>query len=135
MLPIGYAIHAAEIALSFIPCEVEVSHIDAAPSLALVESALRRWVNQCQQEQGGVTPRPDANLVIEALDMAYQQRGRPQSALFHSDQVSQCVAEASVSDCGVVASNRARVDAELPRQCADGRLFRSLKIEYQQWAT
>ncbi len=32
--------------------------------------------------------KPDAELVIKALDMAYQQRGRPQGGLFHSDQGS-----------------------------------------------
>jgi transposase len=31
-------------------------HTEAARSLGLVESALRRWVNQLQQERGGVTP-------------------------------------------------------------------------------
>ena len=31
----------------------------------------------------------DADLVIKALDMAYEQRGRPQNVLFRSDQVSQ----------------------------------------------
>jgi putative transposase len=30
--------------------------------------------------------RPDANLVATALDMAYEQRGRPEGVLFHSDQ-------------------------------------------------
>lgn len=33
--------------------------------------------------------KPDADLVIKALDMAYEQRDRPQSVLFHSDQGSQ----------------------------------------------
>ncbi len=28
-------------------------------------------------------------LVIKALDMAYEQRGKPQQVLFHSDQGSQ----------------------------------------------
>jgi hypothetical protein len=32
--------------------------------------------------------RPDADLVIKALDMAYEQRGRPQGLLFHSDRLS-----------------------------------------------
>jgi putative transposase len=32
--------------------------------------------------------KPDADLVIKALDMAYEQRGRPQGLLFHSDQGS-----------------------------------------------
>ncbi len=33
--------------------------------------------------------KPDAELVIKALGMAYEQRGRPQNVLFHSDQGSQ----------------------------------------------
>jgi len=33
--------------------------------------------------------RPDADLVVQALDMAYEQRGRPQGILFHSDQGGQ----------------------------------------------
>ena len=32
---------------------------------------------------------PDADLVTKALDMAYEQRGKPQGLLFHSDQGSQ----------------------------------------------
>ena len=32
---------------------------------------------------------PDADLVVKALDNAYQTRGRPQGVLFHSDQGSQ----------------------------------------------
>ncbi len=33
--------------------------------------------------------KPDAELVIKALDMVYEQRGKPQQVLFHSDQGSQ----------------------------------------------
>jgi putative transposase len=33
--------------------------------------------------------KPDADLVIKTLDMACEQRGRPQGLLFHSDQGSQ----------------------------------------------
>jgi transposase-like protein len=33
------------------------SHIEASRSLGVVESALRRWVNQLQQERTGVTPQ------------------------------------------------------------------------------
>jgi putative transposase len=33
--------------------------------------------------------KPDAELVIKTLDMAYEQRGQPQQVLFHSDQGSQ----------------------------------------------
>jgi len=33
----------------------------------------------------GVVEKPGAELVIKALDMAYEQSGRPQGLLFHSD--------------------------------------------------
>ncbi len=36
------------------------SHIEACRSLGVVESALRRWVNQLQQERSGVTPQAKA---------------------------------------------------------------------------
>ena len=36
------------------------SHIEACRSLGVVESALRRWVNQLQQERNGVTPQSKA---------------------------------------------------------------------------
>ena len=36
------------------------SHIEASRSLGVVESALRRWVNQLQQERTGVTPQSKA---------------------------------------------------------------------------
>jgi transposase InsO family protein len=36
-----------------------------------------------------LSEKPDADLVIKALDMAYEHRGRPQNVLFHSDQGSQ----------------------------------------------
>lgn len=36
------------------------SHIEAARSLGLVESALRRWVSQSQDERNGVTPTSKA---------------------------------------------------------------------------
>lgn len=37
--------------------------------------------------------KPDADLVIKALDAAYEQRGRPQNVLFHSDQGNQYVSD------------------------------------------
>jgi len=33
--------------------------------------------------------RPDADLVVQALEMAFEARGRPQGLMFHSDQGSQ----------------------------------------------
>ncbi|MFH7445310.1 DDE-type integrase/transposase/recombinase, partial [Pseudomonas syringae pv. tagetis] len=36
-----------------------------------------------------VSHKPDTDLVIKALDMAYEQRGKPPGLLFHSDHGSQ----------------------------------------------
>lgn len=36
-----------------------------------------------------MSDRPDADLAVKALEMAYQQRGSPSGVLFHSDQGSQ----------------------------------------------
>ena len=33
--------------------------------------------------------KPDSDLVIKALDRAYEQRGKPSGLMFHSDQSSQ----------------------------------------------
>jgi len=40
-------------------------------------------------ELWALSGKPDADLVIKALDMAYEQRGRPQGLLFHSVQGAQ----------------------------------------------
>ena len=32
-----------------------------------------------------MSPRPDAELVARALDMAYEMRGKPEGVMFHSD--------------------------------------------------
>lgn len=39
------------------------------------------WAGHCRC-------KPDTDLVIKALDMPYEQRGKPQGLLFHSDQGS-----------------------------------------------
>jgi putative transposase len=36
-----------------------------------------------------LSEKPDADLVVKALDVAYEQRGKPQGLMFHSDQGSQ----------------------------------------------
>jgi putative transposase len=55
-----------------------------------------------------LSEKPAAELVIKALDMAYEQRGRPSGLLFHSDQGSpNTQAGYFVSDCGVIACARA----------------------------
>ncbi|BAQ82258.1 transposase [Pseudomonas sp. St29] len=50
--------------------------------------------------------KPDADLVIKPLDMAYEQRGKPQGLLFHSDGRSMAAATFA-SDSGVIAYARA----------------------------
>lgn len=75
--------------------------------------------------------KPDANLVIKALDMAYEQRGRPQSVLFHSDQGSQYGSRSFRQRLW-----RYRFKQSMSRRgnCHDNapmeRLFRSLKTEW-----
>ena len=75
--------------------------------------------------------RPDADLVVRALEMAYEQRGRPQGLLFHSDQGAKYASrkfrqrlwryriKQSMSRCGNCWDNS-------PME----RLFRSFKTEW-----
>jgi len=51
----------------------------------------------------GNVGKPDAELVIKALDMAYEQRGRHSGLLFHSDQGPNIAAATFASGCGVIA--------------------------------
>ncbi|UJC23294.1 IS3 family transposase [Pseudomonas aeruginosa] len=75
--------------------------------------------------------KPDAELVIKALDMAYEQRGRPQQVLFHSDQGSQYASRLFRQRLW-----RYRMQQSMSRRgnCRDNspmeRLFRSLKSEW-----
>ena len=75
--------------------------------------------------------KPDADLVIKALDMAYEQRGRPQNVLFHSDQGSQYGSRGFRQRLW-----RYRFNQSMSRRgnCHDNapmeRLFRSLKTEW-----
>ncbi|BCT49183.1 hypothetical protein RVB2_00060 [Pseudomonas aeruginosa] len=57
--------------------------------------------------------KPDAELVIKALDMAYKQRGKPQQVLFHSDQ-GQPVRQPPVSATALALSDAA--EHESPRE-------------------
>ncbi|AMB88306.1 transposase [Pseudomonas agarici] len=56
------------------------SHIDASRSLGVVESALRRWVHQLQQERNGVTPQSKAltpeQQKIRELETRIAQKSR-----------------------------------------------------------
>lgn len=74
--------------------------------------------------------KPDAYLVIKALDVAYEQRERPQNVLFHSDQGSQYGSRSFRQRLW-----RYRFTQSMSRRgnCHDNapmeRLFRSLKTE------
>lgn len=78
-----------------------------------------------------VSDKADANLVIAALDMAWQQRGKPQGVMFHSDQGSQYSSLAFRRQLW-----RYRMQQSMSRRgnCWDNapteRLFRSLKTEW-----
>ncbi|BCA29869.1 transposase [Metapseudomonas otitidis] len=75
--------------------------------------------------------KPDAELVIKALDIAYEQRGKPQQVLFHSDQGSQYASRLFRQRLW-----RYRMEQSMSRRgnCWDNspmeRLFRSLKSEW-----
>ncbi|MBV4473623.1 IS3 family transposase [Pseudomonas botevensis] len=75
--------------------------------------------------------KPDAELVIKALDMAYEQRGRPQGLLFHSDQGSQY---GSRQFRQRLWRYRMRQSMSRRGNCWDNapmeRVFRSLKTEW-----
>ncbi len=74
---------------------------------------------------------PDADLVTKALDMAYEQRGKPQGLLFHSDQGSQYGSRHFRQRLW-----RYRINQSMSRRgnCYDNspmeRVFRSLKTEW-----
>ncbi|VVE53176.1 transposase [Pandoraea aquatica] len=75
--------------------------------------------------------RPDVNLVVQALDMAHEQRGRPQRLQFHSDLGGQYGSRKFRQRLW-----RYRIEQSMRRRgnCWDnspmGRLFRSLKTEW-----
>lgn len=74
---------------------------------------------------------PDAQLAVDALDMAYEQRGRPQGVMFHSDQGCQYASRLFRQRLW-----RYRMKQSMSRRgnCWDNapmeRLFRSLKSEW-----
>ena len=78
-----------------------------------------------------ISDRADASLVVKALEMAYQQRGRPGGVMFHSDQGSQYISRMFRQRLW-----RYRIKQSMSRRgnCWDNapmeRLFRSLKTEW-----
>ena len=78
-----------------------------------------------------LSEKPDADLVVKALDVAYEQRGKPQGLLFHSDQGSQY---ASRQLRQRLWRYRMRQSMSRRGNCWDNapmeRVFRSLKTEW-----
>lgn len=78
-----------------------------------------------------LSSKPDATLAVKALDMAYEQRGKPQGLMFHSDQGSQYASRQFRQRLW-----RYRIQQSMSRRgnCWDNapmeRLFRSLKSEW-----
>ncbi len=74
------------------PATDGLTFLDKAASLgnppALTELG-KLYIYVAKKKDLGLASKPDAELVIKALDMAYEQRGKPQQVLFHSDQGSQ----------------------------------------------
>jgi len=75
--------------------------------------------------------KPDADLVIKALDIAYEQRGRPRDVMFHSDQGSQYASRRFRQrlwryQFKQSMSRRGNCHDNAPME----RLFRSLKTEW-----
>lgn len=78
-----------------------------------------------------LSDKPDAELATKALDMAWEQRGRPKNVTFHSDQGSQYGSRKFRQKLW-----RYRITQSMGRRgnCWDNapmeRLFRSLKTEW-----
>lgn len=78
-----------------------------------------------------MSSKPDALLVVNALDMAYEQRGCPQGVMFHSDQGCQYGSRKFRQRLW-----RYRIEQSMSRRgnCWDNapmeRVFRSLKTEW-----
>ena len=70
--------------------------------LAVVLDRYARRVVGC-----ALSAKPDADLVVKALDLAYEQRGKPQGILFHSDKEPNMAAATFANGCGVIACARA----------------------------
>lgn len=92
---------------------------------AVIDLHTRRVIGWAMSE------KPDADLVVKALDMAYQQRGCPRGVMFHSDQGSQYASRKFRQRLW-----RYQITQSMSRRgnCWDNapmeRLFRSLKTEW-----
>lgn len=92
---------------------------------AVIDLHTRRVIGWAMSE------KPDADLVVKALDMAYQQRGCARGVMFHSDQGSQYASRKFRQRLW-----RYQITQSMSRRgnCWDNapmeRLFRSLKTEW-----
>ncbi|WP_237720908.1 IS3 family transposase [Pseudomonas asplenii] len=78
-----------------------------------------------------MSAKPDAELVIKALDKAYEMRGRPRGVLFHSDQGSQYGSRSFRQRLWRVSDDpKHEPTGKLLRQAPMERLFRSLQTEW-----
>ncbi|WP_460124642.1 IS3 family transposase [Pseudomonas sp. S2_C03] len=88
----------------------------------------------CRIVGWALSNKPDADLVIKALDMAYEQRGRPQGLLFHSDQGAQYGSRQFRQFRQRLWRYRMRQSMSRRGNCWDNapkeRVFRSLKTEW-----
>jgi hypothetical protein len=62
--------------------------------------------------------KPDTNLVIKALDMAYEERGRPQGLFFARIRIRKADSTGRRNDRGVYGTTR-RLDEKLDRTRSD----------------
>lgn len=78
-----------------------------------------------------LSEKPDSGLMVKALDVAYEQRGKPQSLLFHSDQGSH---DGSRNFRQWLWRHRMRQSMSRRGNCWDNapmeRVFRSLNTEW-----
>lgn len=54
-----------------------------------------------------ISSSPDADLVVKALEHAWEQRGQPEKLMFHSDQAANMPAECSGSGYGAIECSKA----------------------------
>lgn len=93
-------------------------------------------IDRCARRVVGwaLSSKPDSDLVIKALDMAYEQRSRPQNVLFHSDQGSRYSRYSSQGFSQTLWRYRLTQSISRRGNCHDNapmeRLFSSLKSEW-----
>lgn len=101
------------------------SHIEACRSLGVVESALRRWVNQLQQKRNGLTPQSKAltpeQQKIQELEARIARLEREKSILkngYRALDVGRARAHALIEQLSARESVELLCEAfDVPRSC------------------